>query len=139
MDRAPNTLEVRLERTIAAAPDKAYAAWLDPRVPGTPWNFAGKLVFDPKVDGLFYARMMETPHYGLFTRLKPGAEIQHTWMSPYTEGQESLVTVTFTATGNDTLMTLVHGGLPDNANGLAHQKGWTHFMDGFPQHFAPTA
>jgi len=134
MDRAANTLEIRLERTIHASPEAAYAAWLDPGVPGTPWNFAGKLLMDAKEDGLFYARMNETPHYGLFTKLDAGSEIRHTWMSPYTEGQESHVTVTFARKGSDTLMTLVHTGLPNNANGLNHQKGWTYFLDAFPQH-----
>jgi uncharacterized protein YndB with AHSA1/START domain len=135
MDHAANSLEIRIERTIMASPDAAYSAWLDTKVPGTPWNVAAKLLMDAKEDGLFYARMNDTPHYGLFTRLAPGKEIQHTWMSPYTEGQESLVTVTFARKGSDTLMTLVHTGLPNNANGLAHQKGWTFFMDKFPQQF----
>lgn len=135
MDRAANSLEIRLERTITASPDAAYAAWLDPKVPGTPWNAAAKLVMTAAEDGLFFARMNDTPHYGMFTRLVPGKEIRHTWMSPYTEGQESHVTVTFAREGSDTLMTLVHTGLPNNANGLAHQKGWTFFMDKFPQQF----
>lgn len=139
MDRAPNTFEVRIERTIPASPDKAYAAWLDPRVPGTPWNAPSKLLMDCRLDGLFYFRMKETPHYGRFTSLEPGREISHTWMSPYTEGHESQVTVTFTRVGNDTLMVLAHTGLPDNDRGHAHQKGWTFFMDSFPQHFAGAA
>ena len=136
MDRAHNTLEIRIERTIAATPEAAYEAWLDPKVPGTPWNAAAKLILDARLDGLFYSRMGETAHYGRFISLRRAEEIQHTWMSPYTEGQESLVTVSFARQGHDTLMTLIHTGLPDNDKGLAHQKGWTFFMDGFPQHFA---
>jgi uncharacterized protein YndB with AHSA1/START domain len=136
MDRAATNLEIRIERTIQASPEKAYDAWLDPGVPGTPWNAASKLILDSKLDGLFYTRMKDTPHYGRFTVLERGREIRHTWMSPYTEGQESVVTVTFTRTGNDTQMVLVHTGLPDNDNGQAHRKGWTFFMDSFPRHFA---
>jgi uncharacterized protein YndB with AHSA1/START domain len=136
MDRAATNLEIRIERTIQAAPEKAYDAWLDPGVPGTPWNAASKLILDSKLDGLFYTRMKDTPHYGRFTVLERGREIRHTWMSPYTEGQESVVTVTFTRAGNDTQMVLVHTGLPDNDNGQAHRKGWTFFMDSFPRHFA---
>lgn len=136
MDRAANSLEIRFERTIMASPETAYEAWLDPGIPGTPWNAASKLVLNAQEDGLFYSRMNETPHYGMFTRLSPGKEIRHTWMSPYTEGQESLVTVTFERKGSDTLMTLVHTGLPNNAKGLAHQDGWAFFMDKFPKHFS---
>ena len=139
MDRAPNTLEIRLERSIQASPDKAYDAWLDPKVPGTPWNAASKLVLDCKPEGMFYSRMKDMPHYGMFTRLERGREVCHTWMSPYTEGHESLVTVSFSKAGNDTLMVLVHTGLPDNSNGRAHQKGWTYFMDTFPQFFSAGA
>jgi uncharacterized protein YndB with AHSA1/START domain len=139
MDRAAGNLEIRIERTLQTSPDKAYDAWLDPKVPGTPWNAASKLVFDGRVDGLFYSRMKDTPHYGLFTVLERGREIRHTWMSPYTDGRESVVTVTFSEAGNDTLMVLVHTGLPDNDNGQAHRKGWTFFMDSFPRQFAPGA
>ena len=136
MDRAPSTLEFRIERRIAASPAVAYAAWLDAAVPGTPWNAAGKLVMDCQVDGLFYARMGETPHYGRFTRLEAGRAVQHTWMSPYTEGQESLVSVSFAADGKNTLMTLVHSGLPNNSNGMAHEKGWATVIDKVPEQFS---
>lgn len=139
MDRAASNLEIRIERTIQTSPERAYDAWLDPRVPGTPWNAAAKLVLDCKVEGLFFHRMKDTPHYGMFTVLERGKEIRHTWMSPYTEGRESVVTVTFSKAGNDTLMVLEHTGLPDNDNGLAHRKGWTFFMDSFPQQFAAGA
>jgi uncharacterized protein YndB with AHSA1/START domain len=131
MDRAPNDLEIRIERKIASSPEAAYAAWLDASVPGTPWNFAGKLVMDCKEDGLFYARMGETPHYGRFTRLEPGRAVQHTWISPPTMGYETLVSVTFAADGKDTLMTLVHSGLPNNSSGLGHEKGWNMIMQSF--------
>ena len=140
MDRAPNSLEIRIERKIAATPEMAYAAWLDAGVPGTPWNAAtGQLVMDCKEDGLFYARMGETPHYGRFTKLEPGRALQHTWMSPYTEGHESLVSVTFAADGKDTLMTLVHSGLPNNSNGLAHDKGWNMMLPNFAGSFQAAA
>jgi hypothetical protein len=32
------------ERKITAAPDEVYDAWLDPAVPGNPWNMADKLI-----------------------------------------------------------------------------------------------
>ena len=51
---------------------------------------------------------------------------------PTPKARSSVVTVTFAKAGNDTLMMLVHTGLPDNDNGQAHRKGWTFFMDSFP-------
>ncbi|HVU16949.1 MAG TPA: SRPBCC domain-containing protein [Candidatus Didemnitutus sp.] len=129
------TISVKVERMISAAPNEVYAAWLDRKVPGTPWNMGEKLLLTPKVDGFFYWLVHETPHYGRFTELKKGSKIQHTWMSPYTNGLESTVTVTFRKQGDETVMTLVHSGLPNNSGGKAHEDGWNRFMDSFPAYF----
>src|ERR1700734_1817257 len=104
------TLELEFERTIPAPPEEVFAAWLDPKFPGNPWNMGEKLLLNPEVDGFFYWRVHGTPHYGRFTEVKRPARIQHTWVSPYTLGQESTVTLTFKKKGGDTLMTLVHSG-----------------------------
>lgn len=135
MDRQVKQHEVRVERKINASPEDAYDAWLNPEFPGTPWNAASKLVFDARIDGLFYSRLKETAHYGRFTVLEPGQKLQHTWVSPYTEGQESVVTVTFAQSEHGTRMMLVHSGLPDNDKGYAHDGGWTYFLDMFPKQF----
>ena len=118
-----------------AVPREVFSAWLDPKVPGTPWNRGDKLILQPKVDGLFYWLVYGTPHYGRFTKVARPGTIQHTWMSPYTEGRESTVTVTFEKKGGETLMTLVHSDLPNNDNGKAHVGGWNDFMDAFPKYF----
>ena len=59
-----------------------------------------------------------------------------TWMSNHTRGLESIVTVTFKAKGEDTLLTLKHANLPDDDMGAAHDEGWKHFMGLLEQHFA---
>jgi uncharacterized protein YndB with AHSA1/START domain len=135
MTKAAKTLELKFERTIPAPPGEVYAAWLNPKKPGNPWNIADKLLFNPKVDGFFYWLIHGTPHYGRFTKIERPRHIQHTWMSPYTSGEESTVTVTFKKKGKGTLMTLVHSGLPDNERGLMHKEGWSEFLDGFPKQF----
>jgi uncharacterized protein YndB with AHSA1/START domain len=50
-------------------------------------------------------------------------------------GKESTVTVTFEKQGEDTLMTLVHSGIPDTDAGKRHEKGWNYFLDIFPRQF----
>jgi uncharacterized protein YndB with AHSA1/START domain len=122
-------LEIKVERTIPASPREVFDGWLNPKVPGNPWYEGNKVIFNPKVDGLFYWYISKTPHYGRFTKIKRGAQIQHTWMSPYTLGEESMVTVTFKKRGKDTLMTLIHTGLPNNEGGRGHEEGWSYFLD----------
>ncbi|HZE97126.1 MAG TPA: SRPBCC domain-containing protein, partial [Planctomycetota bacterium] len=135
MKKPKKTLEIRLDRSIPAPLEEVFAAWLDPKVPGTPWHEGDKLIFDPKVDGLFYWFISGTAHYGRFTKLERPGRIQHTWMSRYTRGEESIVTVTFKKKGEGSLMTLVHSGLPDDDGGRAHEEGWSHFLDKLVGHF----
>ncbi|MES1189635.1 MAG: SRPBCC domain-containing protein [Steroidobacter sp.] len=130
------TLEIRFERTIAASPEEVFAGWLDPKTPGNPWNMAEKLLLNPQVDGLFYWCVSGAAHYGRFTEVRRAARIQHTWVSPNTLGEESMVTVTFTEQGEGTLMTLVHSGLPDNDKAKSHEKGWNYFLGNFTNQFA---
>lgn len=129
------TIKIKFDRIIPTTSIEAYKAWLNPKVKGTPWNIGEKIIFTPKIDGFFYWLVNGTPHYGRFTKLKRGQTIQHTWMSPYTEGLESVVTVTFKKKGTNTLMTLVHSGLPNSSKGRAHEGGWNEFMNEFPESF----
>jgi uncharacterized protein YndB with AHSA1/START domain len=135
MKKSKKAFEVKVERAIPAPPGKVYDAWLNPKVPGNPWNMADKLILNPKVDGFFYWLVHGTPHYGRFTKVERPHRIQHTWMSPYTLGQESTVSVSFKRKAAGTLMTLVHSGLPDSEEGRAHEEGWNQFMDAFPKQF----
>ena len=102
MKKFTKTLEFKFERTIPAPLDEVYDAWLNPKIPGTPWHEADKLILNPKVDGFFYWLSRGTPHYGRFTEIERPSRIQHTWVSPNTLGEESMVMVTFTKQGEDT-------------------------------------
>jgi uncharacterized protein YndB with AHSA1/START domain len=135
MSEPKKTIEVKVERTIPAPLNEVFDAWLNPKIPGNPWNMAEKLLLDPRVDGFFYWSIKGTPHYGRFTELERPGRIQHTWMSPNTSGLESTVSVTFQKQGDDTRMILVHSGLPDTDGGRSHDKGWNYFLDTFPQQF----
>jgi uncharacterized protein YndB with AHSA1/START domain len=135
MNKSKKTIEVKVERTIPARASEVFDAWLNPKIPGNPWNMAEKLILDPRVDGFFYWAVHGTPHYGRFTEIMRPGRIQHTWMSPNTSGLESTVTVTFKKKAEGTLMTLVHSGLPDTAGGRSHAKGWNYFMGIFPGQF----
>jgi uncharacterized protein YndB with AHSA1/START domain len=131
MTEAAKTIEVTVERTIPAPIEEVFDAWLNPKIPGTTWHAADKFVLDPKVDGLFFWTVSGTPHYGRFTEVARPNRLRHTWMSPNTSGLESTVLVSFKKQGKDTLMTLVHSGLPDTNPGRGHEKGWNFFLGSF--------
>ncbi len=135
MTKPKKLMELKFERNLPTTPREAYAAWLNPKVPGTPWHDGDALLLNPKPNGFFYWLINDTAHYGRFTKLERARRIQHTWMSRYTEGEESMVTVTFEKSEGGTTMTLVHSGLPDNASGRAHDGGWNEFLDRFPKSF----
>ncbi len=135
MANPTKTLEFKFERTIPAAPEEVFDAWLDPQTPGTPWHENEKLILNPKLDGLWYWLVRGKPHYGRFTEVQRPARIRLTWMSRHTLGEESIVTLTFKQQGDETLMTLVHSGLPDDDLGRGHEAGWNYFMDKLLAHF----
>lgn len=141
METTAGLIEFKFERTIAAPAATLYDAWLDPKIPRTPWNKAEKVIMNTQTDGLFGFEVMAGyphAHYGRFVVLERPARIQVTWMSPNTLGRESAVTVTFQERGNGTLMTLVHSGLPDAECGRDHEDGWNYFLDLFAEQFSAT-
>ena len=139
MKKSIKKIEFKFERTIPAPPGEVFDAWLNPKIPGTPWHEGDKLILNPKVDGLFYWLIMGTSHYGRFTEVERPDIIQHTWMSQNTLGEESTVTVTFKKKGENTLMTLVHSDLPDTDGGRSHDEGWNYFLNKLVDHFGSSA
>ena len=136
MSNSKKTLEFHFERTIPAPPEEVFDAWLNPKIPGNPWNAAEKFILDPKLDGLFYWTLKGTSHYGRFTEIERPGRIRHTWVSPNTLGEESIVTLSFEKQGEDTLLTLVHSDLPDHEQARGHENGWNYFLKVFLEQFA---
>jgi len=135
MKTEPRSIAFTFERTIPASPEELFDGWLDPKIPGNPWNAAEKFILDPRVDGLFFWHLRGTSHYGRFTEVERPGRLQHTWVSPNTLGKESKVTVTFKKQGEGTLMTLVHSDLPDHELAKSHEKGWNYFLGIFTGQF----
>ena len=133
------TLKLKFERTIPAPPTEVFDGWLSPKTPGTPWNEHDDLILNTKKDGLFYWLTNNTAHYGRFLEVKRPHHIQLTWMSRYTLGEESTVTVNFKKKGKETLMTLIHSDLPNDPKARAHEGGWNYFMDKLVDNFSSKA
>ena len=139
----PRTYELTLNRTIPASPAEVFDAWLDPDLPCNPWHGSKRLDWEPKEGRLWYfLHVLENdnhlPHFGRFVTLKRGEKIQLDWMSYNTCGLESVVTATFKAQGDETLLTIKHSGIPDNDLGRAHEKGWAYFTGLLEERFAKT-
>ena len=73
MTNSTKTIESKAERRVPASPDEVFDAWLNPKIPGNPWDAAEKFILDPKVDGFFYWTLKGTSYYGRFTGVeRPG-------------------------------------------------------------------
>jgi uncharacterized protein YndB with AHSA1/START domain len=127
MKKSTKTIELKFERTIPASPSEVYDAWLNPKIPGNPWNIADKLTLNPKVDGFFHLAVGEFSHYGRFTDLKRPGRIRHTWMSPNTSGDCDVLggKVTkadperdFVRLGEDFYIGFLYGDVPDESEFL---------------------
>jgi uncharacterized protein YndB with AHSA1/START domain len=103
--------------------------------PRQPLERSRKVYVGSESRRLFYWTLKGTSHYGRFTEIERPGRIQHTWVSPNTLGQESIVTLTFKKQGEDTLMTLVHSDLPDHELARGHEKGWNYFLEIFHEQF----
>ena len=146
MTAKTKTMDITLNRTIPASPAEVYDAWLDTENPGTPWHNSSKLIFDPKpkVDGMFYFNKVSKAgenwaHFGRFTSLERGVKIQYTWMSTFTRGLESIVTVELQKKGEDTLLQLRHANLPDDDFGRLHDDGWSQLVGILAERFTASA
>ncbi len=142
MNTPSPTFVVSLTRDIPASPAEVYDAWMDPALPCNPWNGSEQLILDPRVDRAFYFRHKLTDgdviaHFGRFTAVERGTRVQYTWMSRFTRGLESEVTVTFEAQGKGTRLTLRHDGLPDDDFGKLHEGGWGHYVGLLEGRFQP--
>ena len=140
MTTSTKTLEITVERTIPAPPREVFDAWLDPNVPGSLWHGHEKVIFNPEIDGLWYLLSLlhggeGTPHYGRFIEINRPVRIQHSWMSRNTLGEETTVTVTFRKKREDTLVTILHSGLPNADMATAHEKGWNSLLERFSNIF----
>jgi uncharacterized protein YndB with AHSA1/START domain len=132
--------DLTLTRTVKATPAEVYDVWIDPKSPGGPWFGSTRLIFEAKIDGLFYQGFVhdgrDQAHYGRFVALERGRRIEHTWVSEATRGIETTVTLTFEETPKGTLVTLKHTGVPDDEQGRQHADGWGFVLGSIEQRFA---
>jgi uncharacterized protein YndB with AHSA1/START domain len=132
--------EITVSRTISASAEKVFDVWIDPKIPGGPWFGADRVILNPVVDGLFYLAVKHEgrtwPHFGRFLQIDRPRVVEYTWMSEGTKGAESIVTVTLEPRGEQTEVTLLHSGVPDDEMGRKHKDGWAWVLSALAESLA---
>jgi uncharacterized protein YndB with AHSA1/START domain len=134
MTRTQPVTSVRLERVIAAPPDRVFAAWIDPDLMARWMSPVGRSTaeVEPWVGGRLRVLMIgddvRIEHRGEYLEIVPDRLLVFTWRSPYTGPGSSVVTVRLEPTEAGTVLTLIHERLPrDQVE--PHQNGWGWMLD----------
>ena len=123
---------VVVRRTIAASAEDLFDAWLDPEAlaqwmrPGTIQSTVARV--EPHVGGSYEITMQAASgpilHKGVYRAIDRPRRLVFTWITAFTENQETLVTVDFIRLGQRTEVVVTHEQLPESAR-PSHHKGWT--------------
>jgi uncharacterized protein YndB with AHSA1/START domain len=125
------TAAVVVRRTIAAAADDIFDAWLDPEALAA-WMRPGVIRstvahVEPRVGGAYEITMQGSAgpivHKGVYRQIDRPRRLVFTWHSPGTEWKETLVTVDFVVLGEKTEVIVTHEQLPESAV-PSHRNGW---------------
>jgi uncharacterized protein YndB with AHSA1/START domain len=140
MNAAIATAAVIVRRTIAASAEELFDAWLDPEAlatwmrPGTVSSTVAKV--EPYEGGSYEITMHSQSgpivHKGVYRQINRPRRLVFTWVSPFTDMRDTLVTVDFLPAGRSTEVIVTHEQLPDSAKS-AHSAGWTRALEHLDQ------
>jgi uncharacterized protein YndB with AHSA1/START domain len=130
---------VVVQRTIAATPEKVFAAWTNPQLLAQWWGPPGYKVasveLDLRVNGRYRIGLQQPNHdvffiSGTYQHIQPPEKLTFTWRweQPDMDIGNSLVTVEITGSGRQTNLVLTHTQLPEPAH-VAHKQGWEGILD----------
>ena len=132
MNAALASAAVVVRRTIAASAEDLFDAWLDPEAlaqwmrPGTIQSTVARV--EPHVGGSYEITMQAASgaiqHKGVYRIIDRPTRLAFTWITAFTENQETLVTVDFVRAGARTEVIVTHEQLPESAR-PSHSNGWT--------------
>jgi uncharacterized protein YndB with AHSA1/START domain len=136
-----------LKRRLNAPPAQVFSAWTDPekivRWFGPAETVAGSVRarMDVRVGGRFeigFSTAGGEQHRvgGVYREVVPERRLVFSWAWHTTPERESLVTVSLSADGNGTLLTLYHEQFVDEKARDGHERGWTGTLDRLEKLFA---
>jgi len=122
-----------IRRLFDAPPDVAFDAWLE-REQWQAWIGPEGCqcdvpMLEPKVGGRYRIQMhlsdgREIPVEGVFKVVDRPRALAFTWGWALGGHADTLVSLTFSAKGSQTEITLTHEGLPTSEDRENHSKGW---------------
>jgi len=124
---------VTVRREIAAPAEALFDAWLEAQSLGSWLRPAGvretRAETDPREGGTFRIVMVDDEssvvHSGTYLEIDRPRRLVFTWSSPATGFRDSIVTVTFQASSNSTVVEIHQVGLPDEEAQASHDAGWS--------------
>jgi len=126
------TPRVEVTISIRAPQERVFDAWLTPdrlaRFLCAGDTHVASVQVDARVGGSFHVVMASDrgrhDHRGQYLEISRPQRLRFSWVSPATNGEETIVTVTFEPNEEGTRLTLVHLGLPDATGAARHEVGW---------------
>jgi uncharacterized protein YndB with AHSA1/START domain len=125
-----------VRREIAASAEDCFDAWLDADSLAV-WMRPSPIretraETDPREGGAFRILMVnddgDVLHEGMYREIDRPNRLVFTWSSPHTHFRDSIVTVTFEAAGDATVVEINHVGLPNEEERSSHRGGWTDIL-----------
>jgi uncharacterized protein YndB with AHSA1/START domain len=134
-----NEYSVTVRREIAAPAEDLFDAWLDADSLGSWLKPSGtqetRVEADPRVGGTFRIVMVmvhdesSMEHTGTYREIDRPRRLVFSWSSTATRFRDSIVTVTFQATSQNSTMVEIHQtGLPDEEAQTGHHAGWSDIL-----------
>jgi uncharacterized protein YndB with AHSA1/START domain len=130
-----STLAVEIRRTLPAPIDEVFRWWTEPALMREWMTPVGScdIENDLRVGGRLHVVMrgdgVVIEHEGEYLEIDPPRRLSFTWMSEYTGGQRSIVTLELESRGvESTGLKLTHSALPESG-GASHQQGWQRMTD----------
>jgi uncharacterized protein YndB with AHSA1/START domain len=133
-------LRLRLERVLPVAPERVFAAFVEPDLLADWWGPAGftspSVELDLRPGGRFRIAMQppdgELFHLrGKFREIEPPHRLAYTfeWEEPDPDDRETLVTLTFEPVPAGTRVQLDQGVFATEARYALHEAGWRETLD----------
>jgi uncharacterized protein YndB with AHSA1/START domain len=140
------TVQVRIERVVAADIERVFDAWTDAQhlsrwfVVEPAWTV--KAASELRVGGSFRIEMDRGDGtvfvcWGEYLEIDRPRRLVFTWSSAVPAVRSSRVTIELEPRGSSTALILVHELLPDTPEGRAHEIGWAGTLDNLERFVAP--